>query len=632
MTMTDWDTATSDGESRFERRRVVDVPVDFGDEIEDIVRRLYDLMQMIQDPNVVGSNKFEEIELGPAGQEVIVDVTPTAAPTNVQVAVGAFYDNIFADVSWSPPPGDAIATQYSVEIAKKVGASYELAQVRTTLGTSMRVERLEPQTTYAFRVTGQNRLGIVGASSAWAEATTGKDNTPPPAITNVVVGRGATTVVVKFDPSTAPDVKDAKGLYEVQIDTSPSFNTGNFRSVRTTAFVVAFNDVTAVGFWYARVSAIDSSGNQGVWTQAGPAEAGGVVDYMIVAGLDAAKITFGQMSGDRIQANTASISILYSSSLTAADITLAGGSFRAGSPPTTGLLMNSQGIRLYQGGVATIVFDAITGTATFTGAIASGSTITGTTIQGSTFQIGGGDLYIDANGLRFFENGLQDWNTVRGLRWVNIGGGYDVSRIWTGADGFYFQTPGSSTAMRFMTNHFSFTSPLGSSNIITFSAGDNIIYFYKTTQFFQPIYYSGFDSSAASNSVGIDFAGMFYRYTSSRRWKHNIGPVHFDTEFIFDLEPVEYDPVQPDEKARRNPKNDGPRQLGVIAEDVQAAMEKRGVDPKYLVAIDPDGNVTNFYYDKLPLLLLAEMKKLRERVAYLESLPHNRRKKEVELV
>ena len=356
-------------------------PSDWGDMLNDLFRRVAGLEQSITNPAVVHQNKFETITIGSGGDAITI-VAPQAPPTALVPVVGAFYDVIYLDLSWTAP-ADGAAVEYEVEVAKKVGSSYELKQTRRTISTSVRVSNLEPETTYGVRVHAINRIGRYSTplpAIGYTDITTGKDSTTPPQIANVTLVRGATSAVVKFDPSTAPDVANAHGLYMVQLSTSNTFTTVD-RQVTTTAWVVAFNDLIVENTYYARVAAIDASGNQGPWSDVTSGVlAGGVNDSMVIADLSAAKIQFGEMHGDRIAANTLDADRIRTSSITAADITLAGGQFMAGSPPATGMVINSQGLRLYAGGSVTVALDAATGTGTFSGTI-SGSTITGSLFQ-----------------------------------------------------------------------------------------------------------------------------------------------------------------------------------------------------------------------------------------------------------
>lgn len=138
--------------------------------------------------------------------------------------------------------------------------------------------------------------------------------------------------------------------------------------------------------WYARVAAIDSSGNQSAWTYSNGQQAGGVTDSMMVGDLSASRITFGLLQGNIIAANSISVGTLTSGTITTAQMQLLGGSIIAGTPPTQGMVINSQGITFYNNGAITISLNALTGQGTFQGSITSGSTITGATIVGSTIE------------------------------------------------------------------------------------------------------------------------------------------------------------------------------------------------------------------------------------------------------
>ena len=75
---------------------------------------------------------------------------------------------------------------------------------------------------------------------------------------------------------------------------------------------------------------------------------------------------------------------------------------------------------------------------------------------------------------------------------------------------------------------------------------------------------------------------------------------------LWDLRRVAYDPVI--KPGQRQP----PRQFGLIAEEVMAALPE-------VVPLDGEGLPYAVAYDRLVVLLLAEMRKLRDRVATLEA-------------
>lgn len=146
------------------------------------------------------------------------------------------------------------------------------------------------------------------------------------------------------------------------------------------------------------------------------------IDDAKIANLSAAKVTFGVMSGDRIQANTADIAILKSSSLTTVTITLAGGTLRAlSSGGGVGMAINSQGLSMYDtGGTRTIFLDASNGSGSFAGTVTAtdgtlgdltivgtltGGAIIGTTITGGIVRTsaGGPRVVLDSAASNFID-------------------------------------------------------------------------------------------------------------------------------------------------------------------------------------------------------------------------------------
>lgn len=365
---------------------------DLADVLNEQDRRLFDLEQTMTSPQVMTTGApVEGITFIEPGVSVLP--TPPDDITGLTATPGTFFNDIYVDVDWSAPMTVPLATSFDIELSERsAGPTYALVSQDVTGGTSYRFLALKPNQDYSVRVTPVNNIGIRGNTSAYVDFTTAADATIPPAPTGVSVARGASSVVVLYTGLTyaqAPDVANGRGLYIIQIDTANTFSTGNLKTMRSTATIVAFESIDTPDNYYARVAAIDESGNQSAWSStAGPSVAGGVIDTMIVSGLNAAKITFGSMSGDRITANTLDVATIKTSTITAADITVNGGSIKLGSPPTTGVLINSQGIRVYASSVLKMVMDATTGSITVNGSITSGSTISGATVSGTTITGG----------------------------------------------------------------------------------------------------------------------------------------------------------------------------------------------------------------------------------------------------
>lgn len=363
------------------------VDVDLQKLLDDYDRRLYELEQLVTSTSVMTTGAPVTIVDPDTGDIVIILPTHPDDVSGLTATPGSFYNNIFVDVDWDAATGGTQASSYEVELAEKVGITYDFAAIAATSGTNYRFDNLKPFTTYGVRVAAISNIGLRGELSDWVDFATTADSTIPPAVTGVSLYRGASSAVVKFTGLTAaqaPDVANGNGLYEIQIDTINLFGTSNLQIMRSTATIVAFEGVDNPAGYYARVAPIDASGNQGPWSSVvGPVIAGGIIDDMVVAGLSAAKITFGIMSGDRIAVNTLDAASIKTSSITAATITISSlGQIKIGNPPTTGVQISNLGIRAYQGNLLKFSLDAVTGSATFRGTVDS-STITASNLYGA---------------------------------------------------------------------------------------------------------------------------------------------------------------------------------------------------------------------------------------------------------
>jgi hypothetical protein len=321
-----------------------------------------------------------------------------AAPTGLTVTSGTFFDVAFIDASWTAPTGAAGAqiVEYEAELTK---TGQGVSRVIRTSGTSVRFEPVEPNVAYSVRVRGINKLGISSGWTTPAAITSGIDASLPAQVSGLTLGAGLKSVIARWTENTEQDMKNGAGLYEAQLDTASTFDSQAgqpLRSVRVSAIIVAFTDLTSGVLYYVRVRAIDSSGNFGAFSATssvttGQAQTVDIADLAItnakignlavdsakVSSLDAAKITFGTMSGDRIAVNTLDAAAIKTSSLTAQTITIsASGLLRAGrvTTPFHYLLLDAAGIRFFKngtaaftGGTLTVDINVSTGSATFKG-------------------------------------------------------------------------------------------------------------------------------------------------------------------------------------------------------------------------------------------------------------------------
>lgn len=394
----------------------VDVrPKNVGEEVRKLSQRLYLTEQQASRPTGIPG-----IGTDPSVNTITIDGIVVGAdaspPTGLTLETGAFMEDLWIDADWSAP-ADLTAASYDVELARKVGSTYELVQnFHIGGGTSLRMSALEPNQTYGVRVTAINRIGARSETlpdAGFMDISTGIDATIPGQVTGVQAVGSIRTVLVVWTEVIDRDVARGTGTYEVQSSLT-NFGTP-LGSIFTTATIVSLTANTNTTY-YVRVRAIDNSGNAGAWSSVVGATTGFVVEGDIgtgavtttkianlavgnaqiaalavddakIADLSAAKITAGTLNADRIGANTLDVNKLTASTLTSKIITIgAGGALKIGNAPTTGVLVNDQGIRLYSGGTVKVALD-VAGTATFEGNI-NASTITSSTLTSATINAG----------------------------------------------------------------------------------------------------------------------------------------------------------------------------------------------------------------------------------------------------
>jgi hypothetical protein len=112
-------------------------------------------------------------------------------------------------------------------------------------------------------------------------------------------------------------------------------------------------------------------------------------------------------------------------------------------------------------------------------------------------------------------------------------------------------------------------------------------------------------ATVAGTAVQYDAAtGQMGPIVSSQRFKENIVPIELETSKIWDLRPVSFDWKADHLRGRR--------EFGLIAEEVAELLPE-------LVPVDEEGRPYSVNYDRLVVLLIAETKKLKERIEMLEA-------------
>lgn len=342
-----------------------------------------------------------------------IDGTPLSGdisePLNLLITTGALYDKVYADLHWDPPV-TGHAAGYEIIVTKDAdpgpGFIDDYWRTFTSQANSFRISDLVPGETYHVRVYAFSVMGIRSDPSADGPASyfvAAADATIPATTTGFQMYSGLRTIICTWNENTEHDVARGAGQYEVQVDTVADFSSSV--SFWTTGLILSVPSTVAGTTYYGRVRAIDTSGNEGPWSttdnvvsgQAGTIEIGdGVIvsDHIVTAGLDAGVIKFGQMTGDRIQANTLDADKIKTSQLTAADITLAGGSLRAGNPPLDGVLFNEHGVRAYKSSAITFSIDEF-GDAVFNDVSVTGTFQTAISGPRVRIQKTGGISYVE---------------------------------------------------------------------------------------------------------------------------------------------------------------------------------------------------------------------------------------------
>ena len=130
------------------------------------------------------------------------------------------------------------------------------------------------------------------------------------------------------------------------------------------------------------------------------------------------------------------------------------------------------------------------------------------------------------------------------------------------------------------------------------------------------IYYSGLNVTT-SGKVGIgdyapsydlDVNGTFYASGSSIDFKENVTDMSVDSSVIYGLHPVSYD--YKEEHKNLGYHLAGGKQIGLVSEEVADAVPE--------LAIMKNGKPQNVDYQKLSVLLLAELKNINKRLVNLE--------------
>lgn len=631
---------------------------DIFDQLDDVLLRLSSLEQDASSPGFLEANAT--VVSSDGSTHVIMQIAP-GVPFGITLTAGAFANNVYIDSTWSLGANDI---SVEIQLAKKVSGVYQLVDVKRSNGTSARWNALEPNTTYGFRIQGVSNSGNLSAwvpATGFTDVTTGHDSTVPAQAQNLIVSAGIRTLICRWDQNTEPDVVGAEGTYKVDVSTNNTF-TAIVKTNYTAGQVTAFEDLTANTAYFVRVAAIDSSGNQGPYSTTASATTGVVTNGDIIAGtitgdrifaasITAAQITVGTITGNLIAANTIDAHSITTSTLDVADVTINGGSIKIGSPPTTGIVLNSAGLRAYSGGSTTFILDSSTGNATFTGTINS-SIINAGAITGAVIKTASSGKRITindiANSIAWYTGGAHEAQPATVTNFESLGSGGFNTEFWNIQGGWMSNgawSPSISFAGRYVNDAFSGASGYGSSITIAtggtglngtslyLASGDTgsvtttypsfQVYFYDAG-FTQHPLVSAFWNQFTLNSVlfqvilgttasaatcYVDTSGFFYRSTSSLRFKTNI--VNLEDHIGDELESV-FDGFRPIKYVSNCDQDQGEIRYGFGAEDIADLIP-------HAAHYDEDGLPAAFDHQQVLAVVVAALQDARKRIKQLEA-------------
>lgn len=204
----------------------------------------------------------------------VVDTTAPAIPTALAVT-GAVDpkdpsgSNVIATVTWSQTSVSDLAG-FTIRYRKTGDTNWFTYDVSDGSLRAATIGGLSPGVGYDFQIKSFDFSGNTAGFTATSTMASVTDTTAPSAPSGVTLSAGLTAVIISWTENTEADVKNGAGTYEVQIATNSGFTTG-VQTNKTTSTVASFTGLTGGGTYFARVRAIDSSGNASAWTNSTPA-------------------------------------------------------------------------------------------------------------------------------------------------------------------------------------------------------------------------------------------------------------------------------------------------------------------------------------------------------------------------
>ena len=243
-------------------------------------------------------------ETGPVADRLFEEVdTTTSAPVNLVLSSDTLFNNVYVAATWDPAP-DPNVVGYQVVFAR--------AGVSNTFRVETEAAWFEPAMggeDYDVTVSNVYVNGVLGANTVTDSITAATDNTIPDTPSGLQLGVGIRSVTVGWDENTELDMEFGLGQYSVQLSNDGTFAGADIIHETVVGGLVAtFSDLATNTQYWARVAAVDTSGNTSAYSGALSGTTGQIVnddiaDSAIIgsAKIQNASIEFGQIVS--LQAN-----------------------------------------------------------------------------------------------------------------------------------------------------------------------------------------------------------------------------------------------------------------------------------------------------------------------------------------
>lgn len=236
----------------------------------------------------------------------ITDPTDAMAPPTAPTAPGSV---VLSSAAVLAPDGTTVA-RLDITIVQPTSATLRHTIVTVTGGsnavkvvipvgqTTGSIASVVPGLSYTGTAIAYDTFGNAsGATASVAHVAVG-DTTAPAQITGAVAVGGILGVTVAWGPSASADLAN----YQLQIDDNSGFTTPDVYTIKTNILII---NPLAAGTWYARIRAVDLSGNAGTYSATVNADSRKVATADVGAGaITHTEISDGEITTPKLAANS----------------------------------------------------------------------------------------------------------------------------------------------------------------------------------------------------------------------------------------------------------------------------------------------------------------------------------------